>query len=161
MADKKINYPANRKPASDSLTSVKEVVALASEVIQVPEHITLNSVAEVYFREVINQRANADWPAHDVSMAAKLARMMAHEDELDAQLQDEGPTVTGVQGGEVKNPTATVLANLRASIATFRRQLCLHAQSAGRSADIGSRRGQRRAVQDAATSQAADPLLAG
>ena len=158
---KKRNYPATRKTASDSKTSALEVMEKAAAVIEVPAHMTLCEVSEIYFRDIINERANADWSNHDVAVAAKLARMMAREDELDELLSAEGPTVTTEKGSIVKNPTATVLASTQGSIASFRRQLCLHAQAGNASsAVIGASRGQRKSIQDSATTLGSDPLLA-
>jgi len=158
---KKNNYPDERVSASDSKASALEVMASATEVIGVPTHMELSEEAVIYFDDIISERANADWSNHDVAMAAKLARMMSREDELDALLDSEGPTVMGAQGGVMKNPTATVLQQTQSAIATFRRQLCLHAQAGNASsAVIGARRGQRKNMQDAATENAGDPLLA-
>ena len=136
-------------------------MATAAEVIGVPAHMTLGEVAQIYFADIINERANADWSNHDVAIAAKLARMMEREDELDETLAAEGPTVETPQGATVKNPVATVLQSTQGSIASFRRQLCLHAQAGNASsAVIGARRGQRKAMQDGAIENGQDPLLA-
>ena len=157
---KKINYPSTRKSASDSLTSAQEVVAAATEVIKVPKHIKLNETAEIYFKDIINERANADWSNHEVAVAAKLARMLASEDILTEALEEEGPVVESPKGGFTKNPTATVLTSVRGSIAAFRRQLCLHAQADNASSkDVAKRRRGRRAIEAAATEDTT-PLLA-
>ena len=157
---KKRSYPGKRKSASDSLTSVKEVVAAATEVIKPCEHIDLCDVGYSYFRDIINERANADWGPHDVTMATKLAKNMALENSVLAQLEDEGPTCIGARGGVIANPVANVLKGLQSSVATMRRQLALHSAADGQIKEVSKRRGQRRAIQDAASDQAEDPLLA-
>ena len=157
--EKKIAYPDERVSASDSASSQLEVIASMNETILAPAHINLNDIGFVYFQQIINERANADWAGHDVSMAAKLAKLMQREDELSELLDDEGPTVSGAQGGVVKNPTATVLSDTTSKIIALRRSLCLHAQGGGkRSINVASRRGQRLGTQQAASTQ--DPLLA-
>lgn len=158
---KKTTGKKPRRTASDSNKSAQEVMAHASIVIEPPAHMTMSDASMYYFRDIINERANVDWAPHDVAIAAKLARYMAREDELSGMLDDEGPTVTGAQGGIAKNPTATVLADVSSKIIALRRSLCLHALGANpglKSSQIGKGRGQRRAVQDAA--DVADPLIA-
>lgn len=151
-----------RRPASDSKASAREVMAKATMTIICPPHIHLNEAAEYYFAEIIMERANADWAGHDISVAAKLARLMAREDVLSELLDDEGPTVEGAQGGVTKNPTATVLSDTTGKIVALRRSLCLHASGKNpglKLAQVGKARGQRKAIQD--VGDAGDPLLAG
>ena len=150
-----------RRTASDSNKSAQQVMAQASITIDPPAHMTMSVAALCYFRDIINERANADWAAHDVAVAAKLARYMAREDEMSDLLDAEGPTVTTDKGSVMKNPTATVLSDTSSKIIALRRSLCLHALGANpglKSSQIGKSRGQRRAVQDAA--EVADPLIA-
>jgi len=161
---KKKKQPAKktRKSASDSLTSAKSVMAAASLVIKPPASMELKDEALSYFNDIINERANADWAAHDIAIAAKLARYMVREDVLSDALDEEGVRCIGAQGGYIKNPTATVLSDTSSKIIALRRSLCLHAQGKNqgiKSVDIGRRNSQRRAIQDAGSH--GDPLLAG
>jgi len=159
--DKKTKTKKTRRTASDSNASAKEVMAQAAKVIAPPKQMNMSAEALVYFGDIINERANADWASHDIAIAAKLARYMVREDMLSDLLDDEGPTVHGAQGGVVKNPTATVLSDTSAKIIALRRSLCLHTAGANpgmKSTQVGRSRGQRRAVQDAG--DLSDPLIA-
>jgi len=158
---KKKPTKSSRRTASDSNTSAKEVMEQATKIIVPPKHMTMSDAAVEYFNDIINERANVDWAAHDVAVAAKLARYMVREDELSDALDVEGARVLGAQGGWVKNPTATVLADTSGKIIALRRSLCLHTAGANpglKSTQVGRARGQRRAVQDAA--DVSDPLIA-
>ena len=156
---KTIKYPDERQSASDSATSAKEVVAAVAIQINPPDHIALNDIGLAYFDHIITERANADWAPHDIAMAAKLAKKMQREDELEELLDAEGPTIEGAQGGVIKNPTATVLSDTTGKIIALRRSLGLQSGAGGvRSIDLKARRGQRKAMQSAAETQ--DPLLA-
>ena len=149
---------SSRRTASDSLTSAKEVMQSALQPITAPAHEPLFDGAQAYWDEIISARANTDWPAEDLTLAAKLANvMLLHKDALD-DLRALGHTVTTQGGNTAANPLVTISKTYMSDIKAMRTDLQIHGRGKnGEARDVGKRRGQRKAIQ----SQAVDnPLIA-
>ena len=142
---------AQRKSASDSMSSAIDVMAEALRVIEPPAHEPLFDGAEPYWSEIIKARANVDWPAEDLTIAAKLANAMLFHKNEQALLFEEGGTIVNASENTVTNPRVTVEKNLISTIKQLRQDLQIHGRGKnGEARDVGKRRGQRKAVQSGA-----------
>lgn len=138
----------SRRSASDSTTSAKAVMAKALETIDAPDHEPLFDGALPYWKEILSARANTDWPAEDLTLAAKLANLMLMHRKSQTQLHEDGP-VSETQGGNpMANPLVTITKTYMSDIKAIRTDLQIHGRGKnGEARDVGKRRGQRRAVQ--------------
>lgn len=140
-----------RRTASDSLTSVQQVMAAALKDIEPPTHEPLFDGAELYWAEILSARANSDWPAEDLTMAAKLANTMLLHKRDQADLFNQGSII--MKGDNpAPNPLVAICHTHMASIKAIRQDLQIHGRGKnGEARDAAKRRGQRRTAQNAAT----------
>ena len=112
-----------------------------------------------FFVSVIGEFARSEWSAHQLELAAMLARTMTDLEREQRILRTEGSVVFSERGTPVVNPRKTVVQMLAASILSFRRSLALHARARdGEAEDSGKRR--ERAVRLEADNPLDDDLLA-
>lgn len=142
----------------DSIAERSRIMSGASIRITPPDHIPLDIEETKYFDNIIREFPKADWTAHQIELAALLARMMADfkfESEL---LRKEGATVAGAMGGTVTNPRKQVVQMHGNNIISFRRSLALHAASHGDTRDVAKRTEISRHIE--AKSEFDDDLIA-
>lgn len=112
-----------------------------------------------FFASVIAEFARSEWTAHQLELAAMLARTMSDLDREQQALRQEGSVVTTEKGTPVVNPRKSVVQMHAGTILSFRRSLALHARAQGGDArDIGKRRDQARGIE--ADNPLEDDLLA-
>lgn len=113
----------------------------ATREIVSPPHIQFIEDDEIYFRNVIAEFARADWTAHQIEIAAMLARAMADFVKEQDLLRDEGSVAFSEKGTPVANPRKSVVQMYAGTILSLRRSLSLHARGQGGEArDVGKRR---------------------
>lgn len=119
----------------------------ASEIVP-PSNVPLDSGDLPFFTSVIAEFARSEWTAHQLELAAMLARTMADLEREQRALRDEGAVVTTEKGTPVVNPRKTVVQMHASSILSFRRSLSLHARAQGGEArDVGKRRAAAREIE--------------
>lgn len=152
-----------RKSASDSATSAVDVMAKALAKIVPPAHEPLFEGAEPYWVEILSARANTDWPAEDLTLAAKLANLMLMHREAQTELHEAGATVTTQGGNVAANPLVTITKTYMSDIKAIRTDLQIHGRGKnGEARDVGKRRGQRKSMQKNIEGTASKPgLFAG
>lgn len=112
-----------------------------------------------FFVSVIGEFARSEWTAHQLELAAMLARTMTDLEREQRVLRTEGSVAFSERGTPVVNPRKTVVQMLASSILSFRRSLALHARARnGESEDSGKRR--ERALRLEADNPMEDDLLA-
>lgn len=101
-----------------------------------------------FFASVIDEFARSEWTAHQLELAAMLARKMRLlRDEL-VQLEAEGFVLATPKGGQCQNPRLGGVRMLDTSIMATRRSLQIHARARGGEArDTGARRAQAREIE--------------
>lgn len=72
-----------------------------------------------YYRDIVRARAREEWNEHQLTVAAQLARCMADQEEVGAELLVEGRVVRNDRGTRVANPLVGILEQLA------RRQMAL------------------------------------
>lgn len=148
-------------PRKARVDSTSEAVRLASSAAAItpPSNVSLDAGDLAFFANVIDEFARSEWTAHQLEVAAMLARTMADLEREQRLLRDEGAVLKTEKGTPVVNPRKTVVQMHASSILSFRRSLSLHARAQGGEArDVGKRRAQARVHEEAGRSE--DDLLA-
>lgn len=134
-------------------------MARAAKSITPPSNVPLDERDMPFFASVIAEFARSDWSAHQLELAAMLARTMSDLEQEQRDLRTEGAVVHTEKGTPVVNPRKAVVQMHAGTILSFRRSLALHARAQGGDArDIAKRRGMAKGVE--ADNPLDDDLLA-
>jgi hypothetical protein len=137
-----------RKAMIDSTSEAVRVMSSAAKPIVPPPHVPLDKSDLPFFANVIAEFARSEWSAHQLELAAMLARTMADLNREQMALREEGSVSETRQGTPVVNPRKSVVQMHASSIFSFRRSLSLHARAQTRdAADIAKRRGAAKAIE--------------
>jgi hypothetical protein len=148
-----------RKSRIDSTAEAVRVMSSAPNQVVPPSNVPLDACDLPFFANVIEEFARSEWSAHQVELAAMLARTMADLEREQRDLRREGSVMASERGTPVVNPRKTVVQMHASSILSFRRSLSLHARAQhGEARDIGKRRDGEKGLEADALSD--DDLLA-
>lgn len=101
-----------------------------------------------FFANVIDEFARSEWTAHQLEIAAMLARTMADLAREQVALRVEGSIMATDRGTPVVNPRKTVVQMHAGTILSFRRTLSLNARAqGGETRDIGKRRAAAKSIE--------------
>lgn len=140
---------AKRKARIDSATEAVRVMARAASEIAPPENVPLDGADMLFFQNVIAEFARSEWSAHQLEIAALLARTMADLTREQTLLREEGGVAYSEKGTPVANPRKSIVQMHASAILSFRRSLALHARAqAGESRDVGKRRAAAKEIED-------------
>lgn len=146
-----------RKARSDSVSEA--VRAASAEQVVPPSNVPLESGDLPFFASVIAEFARSEWTAHQLELAAMLARTMADLEREQVALRAEGSVMQSDRGTPVVNPRKTVIQMHAGTILSYRRSLQLHARAQG-----GEAREKAKRTRDAKAAEAGavmdDDLLA-
>jgi hypothetical protein len=130
-----------RKARIDSASEAVRVMSKAASAIVPPSNVPLDKCDLPFFTSVIAEFARSEWTAHQLELAAMLARTMADLNREQIALRKEGAVAASDRGTPVVNPRKAVVQMHAATILSFRRSLALHARAQTRDlADIAKRR---------------------
>ena len=150
---------AKRKARVDSASEAVRIMAKAATEIAPPENVPLDAEDLPFFRNVIAEYARSEWSAHQLEIAAMLARTMADLTREQGLLRTEGGVAYSEKGTPVANPRKSIVQMHASSILSFRRSLSLHARAqAGEARDAGKRRAMAKDIE--ADNPLEDDLLA-
>ncbi len=150
---------AGRKARIDSVEEIVRVMAKASSEVSPPANVPLDAEDMPFFQSVIAEYARADWSAHQLELAAMLARTMADLTREQQLLRVEGGVAYSDKGTPVANPRKSIVQMHASSILSFRRSLSLHARAqAGEARDVAKRREAAKGIEGDANQD--DDLLA-
>ncbi|NTG85851.1 terminase small subunit [Agrobacterium rhizogenes] len=139
---------AKRKARIDSAAEAVRVMAKATAEIVPPENVPLDAEDLPFFRNVIAEYARSEWSAHQLELAAMLARTMTDLTREQQLLREEGGVARSEKGTPVANPRKTIVQMHASSILSFRRSLSLHARAqAGEARDVAKRRGAAKEIE--------------
>jgi len=148
-----------RRARVDSAAESVRVMARAANKIKPPTNVPLEDGDIPFFVSVIAEFARSEWTAHQLELAAMLARTMADLEREQMALRDEGSVVHTEKGTPVVNPRKAVVQMHASSILSFRRSLSLHARAqGGEIRDVAKRREIARGIE--ADNPLDDDLLA-
>lgn len=140
---------AKRKARVDSATEAVRIMAKATESVNPPENVPLDDADVPFFENVIAEYARSEWTAHQLEIAAMLARTMADLVREQDLLRNEGGVAYSEKGTPVANPRKSIVQMHASSILSFRRSLALHARAqAGEARDVGKRRAAAKDIED-------------
>lgn len=132
---------SRRKARIDSASEAARVMAAAAREITPPSNVPLDDCDLPFFASVLAEFARSEWTAHQLELAAMLARTMADLAREQRELRDEGSVMVTEKGTPVVNPRKAVVQMHAGTILSMRRSLALHARAQGGDArDIGKRR---------------------
>lgn len=143
-------------PKATSTSNAIRVMAAAGKQISPPSNVPLEPKDMPFFASVIDEFARADWTAHQLELAAMLARKMCDLSDLQEQLRAEGYTMVTQNGAPCQNPLIGAVRMLDTSIMATRRSLSLHARARGEARDFG----KKAAISKGLESDLGDDLLA-
>lgn len=130
-----------RKPRVDSTAVAVEIAARAAQPIEAPSNVPLAEADLPFFASVIDEFARSEWTAHQLELAAMLARTMADLEQDQRLMREEGPILRSEKGTPVVNPRKTVIQMNASMILSYRRSLQLHARAqSGDTRDVAKRR---------------------
>lgn len=139
-----------RKPQINSPEERSKIAAAASRPIDVPSNVPLEDKDKPFFANILAEFARSEWTAHQLELAAMLARTMADLEYEQRLLREEGSVSRSERGTPVPNPRKTLIQMHAGTILNFRRSLSLHARAqAGEPKDVGPRRAQEKALDNA------------
>jgi len=131
----------SRKARVDSTAAAVKIAQAASKQISPPSNVPLDDCDLPFFASVIDEFARSDWTAHQLELAAMLARTMADLESEQRAMRAEGSTLKSDKGTPVINPRKTAIQMHYSNIHSARRSLSLHARAQGGEArDVGKRR---------------------
>jgi hypothetical protein len=116
----------------DSASEAVRVMSAAAKTIVPPDNVPLDESDLPFFASVIADFARSEWTAHQLELAAMLARTMADLNREQMALRKDGSVVHTEKGTPVVNPRKAVVQMHAASILSFRRSLSLHARAHAR-----------------------------
>lgn len=148
-----------RKLRIDSTAEAVRVAQAAARPIEPPSNVPLDAGDLPFFASVLAEFARSEWTAHQLELAAMLARTMADLEREQRLLRDEGSIMASEKGTPVVNPRKSVVQMHAGTILSMRRSLSLHARAqAGETRDIAKRRGGAKGIE--ADVDGADDLIA-
>jgi hypothetical protein len=137
-----------RRQRIDSTAAAVEVARASSVPVHPPAHVPLDGRDLLFFASVIDEFARSEWSAHQLELAAMLARCMADMEREQAALRTEGSVMASERGTPVVNPRKAVVQMHAATILSIRRSLSLHARARnGEARDVGKRREMTKQVE--------------
>ncbi len=130
-----------RRTRIDTVAGAVATAQAAQVQISPPSNVPLSAEDLPFFASVIDEFARSEWTAHQLELAAMLARTMADLERDQRLMRVEGPILATDRGTPVVNPRKTVIQMNASIILSYRRSLQLHARAQGGEArDTGKRR---------------------
>lgn len=150
---------SDKKSRVDSVAEAVRIASAATEEITFPENVPLEEGDVPFFKNVIAEYARAEWSAHQLEIAAMLARTMADLVREQDLLRSEGAVAYSEKGTPLANPRKSIVQMHASSILSFRRSLALHARAIqGEARDSAKRRDTAKEIEAGASTD--DDLLA-
>lgn len=130
-----------REPRIDTAAAAVEVARAAQAEIHPPSNVPLDEADLPFFASVLDEFARSEWSAHQLELAAMLARTMADLNQEQQAMRAEGSVLFTEKGMPVINPRKTAIQMHYSNIHSARRSLSLHARAQrGEARDVAKRR---------------------
>ena len=136
-----------KQPVNTSAKAVEIMQAAAAQLMP-PAHIPLEKDNLPFWHNIIAEKAKADWTAHDLEIAALLARSMCLLVDEETTLRGEGSVVKNAGGTPMQNPRLRVVADCHARAIKYRQTLGIHNRGKnGEKRDTDKRTAQAKAIE--------------
>jgi hypothetical protein len=130
-----------RRQRIDTVAGGVTVMVASARAISPPANVPLDETDLPFFDSVIAEFARSEWTAHQLELAAMLARTMSDLEAEQRALRLEGSVAKSDRGTPVVNPRKALIQMHAGTILSMRRSLSLHARAQGGEArDVGKRR---------------------
>jgi hypothetical protein len=146
-----------RKARIDSASEAVRVLSAAARNIVPPPSVPLEKCDLPFFASVIAEFARSEWTAHQLELAAMLARTMSDLNREQVALRDEGAIVKTDKGTPVFNPRKAVCRCTR-RLFCHSGGHCRYVREGGEARDVAKRRSGPKAIE--ADNSLDDALLA-
>jgi hypothetical protein len=148
-----------RRQRSDSVATAVAVAQRSAAPVSPPSYVPLDDADMPFFASVIDEFPRSEWTAHQLELAAMLARTMADMAREQALLRTEGGVSFSEKGTPVVNPRKAIVQMHAGTILAMRRSLSLNARQQGQKpSEVARRRESAREV-EAAFTEDGDGLL--
>lgn len=138
-----------RRQRIDSATAAVAVMAKAAQTLVPPGHVPLTEADLPFWENVIGEKAKSEWTAHDLEIAALLARSLRRLEAEEGTLDGEDGVLVSAGGSPMANPRLRIIADLHARVIKYRQTLGIHSRGKGGEArDVEKRRSQAREIED-------------
>lgn len=91
--------------------------------IRPPAHIPLDETEILHFDSIIAEKANSEWTAHEIDIAASFAWAMHQLNEQTRLMTTEGTIVVVADGQSKVNPRLKAVSSFFAMVLSYRRTL--------------------------------------
>ena len=115
-----------RKQRVDSAAAAVAIMRQSAVTIQPPGHVPLVDADLPFWDNIIAEKAKAEWTAHDLEIAALLARAIRRLEAEETKLDDENTVMENAGGTPMQNPRIRVIADLHARVIKYRQTLGIH-----------------------------------
>lgn len=115
-----------RRKKASSADSIVAAMQAASVELFPPEHVPLVEKDIPFWINVIAEKAKVEWTAHELEIAAMLARTMRRVDEEEQILENEGMMLFSPAGTPMKNPRAAAINEMHGRIIRYRSSLAIN-----------------------------------
>lgn len=148
-----------RRKRVDGVDAAVTIAQASQRAILPPSNVPLDDRDMPFFASVLAEFARSEWTAHQLELAAMLARTMSDLEAEQRLMRSEGSICFTDKGTPVINPRKTAVQMHYSNIHSARRSLALHARAQGGEArDVGKRRGMAKGIES--DLEAGDDLIA-
>lgn len=148
-----------KRERADAAAAQVRVMAAAAKPIEPPSNVPLTDADLPFFASVLAEFARSEWTAHQLELAAMLARTMCDLEQEQRLMRAEGSIMATEKGTPVINPRKTAIQMHYSNIHSARRSLALHARAQqGEARDVAKRRDMAKGLE--ADNPLDDDLLA-
>ena len=137
-----------RKQRVDSASAAVAIMQKSAAEVLPPEHVPLVEADRPFWHNIIAEKAKAEWTAHDLEIAALLARAIRRLEAEETKLDGEDTVMENAGGTPMQNPRIRVIADLHARVIKYRQTLGIHNRGKnGEKRDTDKRSSHAKAVE--------------
>lgn len=130
----------SRKQRIDTITGAVATVQSAFQDLSPPDTVALGEAVK-FWPNIISMKPKSEWTAHNLEIAAFLAKAMYRLDVNSDKIQSEGDLIATDKGALMANPRVAIIHGLHAQIKGWRQTLGIHDRGAnGEKRDADKRR---------------------
>lgn len=137
-----------RKQRVDSTTAAVAIMQASARELFPPKHVPIGAHDLPFWLNIIAEKAKSEWTAHDLEIAALLARAMSRLEREESRLDGEDTVMHNQGGTPMQNPRIRVIADLHARAIKYRQTLGIHNRGKnGEKRDTDRRTAQAKGVE--------------
>lgn len=118
--------PMPRKQRIDSNAAAVKIMLKAAIELFPPEHVPVGEKDLPFWLNITAEKAKAEWTAHDLELAALLARAMSRLEREETMLDGEDTVMSSAGGSPMQNPRIRAITDLHSRVIKYRQTLGIH-----------------------------------